>query len=53
MVLVRPDLHVAWRSVSLVDDPGAELEVVLRTVLARPRTDGAGTADRREQLAEV
>ncbi|MCK6211612.1 FAD-dependent monooxygenase [Georgenia sp. EYE_87] len=53
VVLVRPDMHVAWRSVSLVDDTAAELERVLRTVLARPRTHGAGSSERQEQLAEV
>lgn len=34
-VLVRPDAHVAWRSSGAVDDPVAELEDVLRQVLAR------------------
>ncbi|MGU7774624.1 FAD-dependent oxidoreductase [Burkholderia sp. MR1-5-21] len=34
-VLVRPDHHVAWRSVALSDDPAAELRRVLREVLAR------------------
>jgi 2,4-dichlorophenol 6-monooxygenase len=34
-VLVRPDLHVAWRCAALADDPAAELRRVLGAVLAR------------------
>jgi 2,4-dichlorophenol 6-monooxygenase len=34
-VLVRPDLHVAWRALGITDDPVAELRRVLTTVLAR------------------
>jgi 2,4-dichlorophenol 6-monooxygenase len=34
-VLVRPDLHVAWRALGITDDPTAELRRVLTTVLAR------------------
>jgi 2,4-dichlorophenol 6-monooxygenase len=34
-VLVRPDLHVAWRAPRITDDPVAELRRVLTTVLAR------------------
>jgi 2,4-dichlorophenol 6-monooxygenase len=34
-VLVRPDMHVAWRSAGLPDDPTAELRRVLTTILAR------------------
>jgi 2,4-dichlorophenol 6-monooxygenase len=34
-VLVRPDMHVAWRSAGLPDDPTAELRRVLATILAR------------------
>ncbi|MFY0407175.1 FAD-dependent oxidoreductase [Solicola sp. PLA-1-18] len=34
-VLVRPDNHVVWRSHALTDDPAADLESVLRTVLDR------------------
>jgi len=34
-VLVRPDAHVAWRSRSSSDDPGRELERVLRSTLDR------------------
>ncbi|MDO9379990.1 MAG: FAD-dependent monooxygenase [Nocardioidaceae bacterium] len=34
-VLVRPDNHVAWRSSGLTDDPAADLEAVLRSVLDR------------------
>jgi 2,4-dichlorophenol 6-monooxygenase len=34
-VLVRPDTHVAWRSATLQEDPGAELEQVMRQVLHR------------------
>ncbi|MFC7405623.1 FAD-dependent oxidoreductase [Georgenia alba] len=36
VVLVRPDMHVAWRSPSLVPDPAGELERVLRATLSRP-----------------
>jgi 2,4-dichlorophenol 6-monooxygenase len=34
-LLVRPDHHVAWRSVNGVADPAAELRRVLKTVLSR------------------
>jgi 2,4-dichlorophenol 6-monooxygenase len=34
-VLVRPDMHVAWRAAEAVDDPAAELSQVLTAVLAR------------------
>lgn len=34
-VLVRPDHHVAWRAESLSGDPAAELDRVLRRILAR------------------
>ena len=34
-VLVRPDMHVAWRAAGAVDDPAAELSRVLTAVLAR------------------
>jgi 2,4-dichlorophenol 6-monooxygenase len=34
-VLVRPDVHVAWRAAGLPDDPVAELRRVLVAVLAR------------------
>lgn len=34
-VLVRPDMHVAWRSDGLVEDPAAALAGVLATVLNR------------------
>jgi 2,4-dichlorophenol 6-monooxygenase len=34
-VLVRPDVHVAWRAAGMADDPAAELRRVLITVLAR------------------
>ena len=34
-VLVRPDVHVAWRAAGVVDDPAAELSQVLTAVLAR------------------
>ncbi|OIJ27875.1 FAD-dependent oxidoreductase [Nocardioides luteus] len=35
-VLVRPDQHVAWRAHDLPDDPAADLERALRSVLDRP-----------------
>jgi 2,4-dichlorophenol 6-monooxygenase len=41
-VLVRPDAHVGWRAAAMSDDPAAELEDVLRTILDRPREDGGG-----------
>jgi putative polyketide hydroxylase len=34
-LLVRPDGFVAWRSPAAVADPAAELDRVLRAVLAR------------------
>jgi 2,4-dichlorophenol 6-monooxygenase len=34
-VLVRPDMHVAWRAAGAADDPAAELSQVLTAVLAR------------------
>jgi 2,4-dichlorophenol 6-monooxygenase len=34
-VLVRPDAHVAWRSMAMVADPGAELARVMDAVLGR------------------
>jgi 2,4-dichlorophenol 6-monooxygenase len=33
-VLVRPDLHVAWRSHALVADPSAELGRVVDAILS-------------------
>jgi 2,4-dichlorophenol 6-monooxygenase len=35
VLLVRPDQHVAWRSVAMADDPAAELRRVLTAILAR------------------
>ena len=35
-VLVRPDMHVAWRANGMADDPAAELLDVLSRVLALP-----------------
>ena len=35
-VLVRPDMHVAWRANGMADDPAAELLGVLSRVLALP-----------------
>ncbi|MGO1835229.1 MAG: FAD-dependent oxidoreductase [Actinomycetaceae bacterium] len=34
VVLVRPDMHVAWRSERVTDDPAGDLRRVLREVLA-------------------
>jgi 2,4-dichlorophenol 6-monooxygenase len=34
-VLVRPDTHVAWRSMAMVDDPAAALSRVMDAVLGR------------------
>ncbi|MEU4447562.1 FAD-dependent monooxygenase [Actinosynnema sp. NPDC050801] len=33
-VLIRPDVHIAWRSADLADDPATELHRVLTRVLA-------------------
>ncbi|WP_152230684.1 aromatic-ring hydroxylase C-terminal domain-containing protein [Georgenia ruanii] len=41
VVLVRPDAHVAWRSITVVDDATAALDDALRAVLARPRSRDA------------
>ena len=35
-ILVRPDRHVAWRSMGATEDPVAELAAALGRVLARP-----------------
>ena len=35
-VLVRPDMHVGWRSHDLRDDAVAALERVMRAILAGP-----------------
>jgi len=35
-VLVRPDMHIAWRANGMADDPAAELHSVLSRVLALP-----------------
>jgi 2,4-dichlorophenol 6-monooxygenase len=35
-VLVRPDVHVAWRAAELVQEPSAELRRVMDELLARP-----------------
>lgn len=37
-VLIRPDVHVAWRSAELSDDPATDLLDALTTVLARQTT---------------
>ena len=34
-LLVRPDKHVAWRSLDVVEDPAAALRTALRQVLGR------------------
>jgi 2,4-dichlorophenol 6-monooxygenase len=44
-VLIRPDLHIAWRSEELAHDPGGELGRVLDELLGlQPHTPGV--ADR-------
>jgi 2,4-dichlorophenol 6-monooxygenase len=43
-VLVRPDLHVAWRSHDLVADPTADLGRVIDAILGRTPPVGAGAA---------
>lgn len=35
-VLVRPDRHIGWRSVTAIDDPSAALAEALGQILARP-----------------
>ena len=42
-VLVRPDLHVAWRCAELPDDPLTLLESVMRRVLGRSHSVSAPT----------
>jgi 2,4-dichlorophenol 6-monooxygenase len=37
-ILVRPDRHVAWRSVGASAHPGADLAAALEQILARPTT---------------
>ena len=44
-ILVRPDGHVAWRSSTGAADPGAELDSVLRQVLARDSNGGGRSAE--------
>lgn len=39
-LLVRPDHHVAWRSMAMVDDPVTALRTALATVLARSVPEG-------------
>jgi len=43
-ILVRPDLYIAWRSKSLVEDPTAELYGVMSQILNL--ADSAGTKER-------
>jgi 2,4-dichlorophenol 6-monooxygenase len=45
-VLARPDGHVAFRAFSLPDDPTAELQDALSTVLAGMAASGAGRSHR-------
>lgn len=40
-LLIRPDQHVAWRSLQLVDNPKAALQEALEQVLSRKTTDRA------------
>ena len=40
-LLVRPDAHVAWRSMAMVADPGAELARVMDAVLGRDQAVAA------------
>jgi hypothetical protein len=35
-VLVRPDMHIAWRVNDMADDPAAELLDVMSRILALP-----------------
>jgi 2,4-dichlorophenol 6-monooxygenase len=52
-VLVRPDLHVAWRGHDLAADPTAELGSVVDAILDTPpaRSDAELSATTREPLA--
>ena len=34
-VLIRPDRHIAWRSIMMPDDPASALESVMRSILDR------------------
>ena len=46
-LLVRPDHHVAWRSMEMVDDPASALRTAISTVLGRQvPADAAPTAPR-------
>ena len=47
-VLVRPDHHVAWRAMTLPDDPAGELMRALRSVLGR---EPGGVAQTQEEVA--
>ena len=45
-VLVRPDRHIGWRSVTAADDPLAALAEALGQILARPVTSAVATGAR-------
>ena len=59
-LLVRPDHHVAWRSLAMVGDPISTLRAALSTVLARkaptnaaPRAPQTETIASRDDVAKV
>ena len=45
-VLVRPDRHVGWRSITAADDPRAALAEALGQILARPVASSVATGAR-------
>ena len=45
-VLVRPDRHIGWRSLTAADDPRAALAEALGQILARPVTSSVATGAR-------
>jgi 2,4-dichlorophenol 6-monooxygenase len=45
-VLVRPDRHIGWRSLTAADDPLAALAEALGQILARPVTSSVATGAR-------
>ena len=45
-VLVRPDRHIGWRSLTAADDPLAALAEALGQILARPVTSAVATGAR-------
>ena len=51
-ILVRPDKHIAWRSMSVAEDPERELVRVLGRILDRPEVFAPAPATAGEELGE-